>query len=82
MSLTAGSRFGTFEITSSLGAGGMGEVYRFYAGFLGLGGTRNYDVAPGGRFLMIKEGSNDRAPEPIVVVQNWVEELKRLVPTK
>ena len=28
MSLVAGTRLGTFEITSSLGAGGMGEVYR------------------------------------------------------
>jgi len=28
VSLTAGSRFGSFEIVSPLGAGGMGEVYR------------------------------------------------------
>jgi eukaryotic-like serine/threonine-protein kinase len=28
MALTAGSRFGSFEIVSLLGAGGMGEVYR------------------------------------------------------
>jgi serine/threonine protein kinase len=28
MALTAGARFGTYEITSAIGAGGMGEVYR------------------------------------------------------
>jgi serine/threonine-protein kinase len=52
----------------------------------GLGATtigRTYDVSPDGRrFLMIKEGSGDQssAPPQIVVVQNWHEELKRLVP--
>jgi len=45
----------------------------------GLG--RTYDVAKDGRFLMVKEPSSDRASSiPMVVVQNWFEELKRLVP--
>jgi len=46
---------------------------------------REYDVSPDGqRFLMIKEGGADAsgAPPQIIVVQHWVEELKRLVPTK
>jgi len=31
---------------------------------------------------MIKErGGNEAAPQNLVVVQNWTEELKRLVPT-
>jgi eukaryotic-like serine/threonine-protein kinase len=46
---------------------------------------RSYDISPdGSRFLMIKEGGPDgtSTPASIIVVQNWVEELKRLVPTK
>ena len=47
---------------------------------------RSYDVSPDGqRFLMIKEGAGGietPAPPSMVVVQNWLEELKRLVPPK
>ena len=46
---------------------------------------RTYDIAPDGtRFLMIKPaGAADQTavPTSLVVVQNWREELKRLVPT-
>jgi len=45
----------------------------------------SYDISSDGqRFLMIKEGGADgtAAPATIIVVQHWVEELKRLVPTK
>ena len=55
--------------------------------YSGGGGTfgRTYDVsADGKRFLMIKEASDSKeadAPTPtITVVQNWFEELKRVVP--
>ena len=45
---------------------------------------RTYDIAPDGqRFLMIKEGGGadqTAAPASLIVVQHWVEELKRLVP--
>jgi len=40
---------------------------------------RTYDVAPDGRFLMIKEPLRTTTAE-IVLVQNWDEELKRRVP--
>jgi serine/threonine-protein kinase len=44
----------------------------------------NYDIAKDGRFLMIKSpGSSSPDDQPtasLVVVQNWFEELKRLVP--
>ena len=43
---------------------------------------RSYDVsADGQRFVMIKPAP-EAAPPSIVVVQNWTEELKRLVPTR
>jgi serine/threonine-protein kinase len=46
-------------------------------------GVASYDVAHDGRFLMIQPDTNaGDAPNQssIVVVQNWTEELKRLVP--
>ena len=46
---------------------------------------RNYDVAPDGQqFLMAlnTEPPMNRAPAQMIFVQNWFEELKRLVPTK
>jgi len=44
---------------------------------------RTFDIAPDGRrFLMMTRGVNDKSAAPqIVVVQNWQEELKRLVPS-
>ena len=46
---------------------------------------RSYDVAPDGqRFLITlsKELPTNLAPAQMIFVQNWFEELKRLVPTK
>lgn len=44
-----------------------------------------YDVAPDGRFLVIRSGQTEAgggtAPNMIVVL-NWTEEVKRLVPTR
>ncbi len=44
----------------------------------------HYDIADDGRFLMMKARGADgtAAPASLIVVQHWVEELKRLVPTK
>ena len=46
-------------------------------------GTSNYDISPDGqRFLMIKAAEEEEGQQgQINVVQNWFEELKRLVPT-
>ena len=40
----------------------------------------NYDVSPDGRFLMIDAADSYEAS--LILVQNWFEELKRLVPTE
>ena len=44
----------------------------------------NYDVSRDGRrFLMVQPSARERAtPTQIIVVLNWHEELRRLVPTK
>jgi serine/threonine-protein kinase len=52
-----------------------------YADFSVRGFPRNYDVSPDGqRFLVLKDDTADESPN-VIVVENWVEELKRLVPT-
>ncbi len=56
----------------------------FEGRFLGAGPLhlrRSYDVSPDGqRFLMIQR-EQELVPTEIVVILNWFEELKRLVPT-
>jgi hypothetical protein len=53
-----------------------------YAGFGAAVSSRTYDVSrDGSRFLMIKVENADNR-RSFVVVQNWTEELKRLVPTR
>ena len=49
---------------------------RFWKGSID---SPSYDVAADGRFLMIEEDPDDSVR--VIVVQNWFEELKRLVPT-
>lgn len=44
------------------------------------GGHTGYDVFPDGRFLMIQSQARPNAREEIVVVVNWIDELKQLVP--
>jgi len=47
-------------------------------------GANNYDATrDGSRFLMIKNAADpDATPTRIVIVQNWFEEVKRLVPAE
>jgi serine/threonine-protein kinase len=53
-----------------------------YAGAGAQGGGRTYDVAPDGRrFLMLKETGQSQAAQ-LIVVLNWFEELRRLVPIR
>jgi hypothetical protein len=55
----------------------------FEGGFLPFSWNipRTYDVAPDGKFLMIQPTSSTRSPS-LILVKNWVEELKARVPTK
>jgi serine/threonine-protein kinase len=64
-----------------------GPLAKLFEGrYVAAGGNpgRTYDVsADGQRFLMVKQAGGDQPPAPpqIIVVLNWFEELKRLVPT-
>jgi hypothetical protein len=60
---------------------------RYFSGFGGAGQSvagRTYDISPDGkRFLMIKDNlPADQLQTSIVVVLNWDQELKHLVPIK
>jgi eukaryotic-like serine/threonine-protein kinase len=47
----------------------------------GVRDRRTYDVSRDGRrFLLIKEATSDATPPQIIVVQHWLEELRRLAP--
>jgi Tol biopolymer transport system component len=51
--------------------------------YVALGSGRTYDIAlDDQRFLMIKDTVPDNQSASLVVVLNWPEELKRLVPAK
>lgn len=52
---------------------------RYVAGGLDVMGL-DYDLAPDGRFLMLKPSADEQAPRGLHVVLNWIEELKRRVP--
>ncbi|MDA2926313.1 hypothetical protein MYX78_03605 [Acidobacteria bacterium AH-259-G07] len=43
----------------------------------------NYDISPDGqRFLMLKYWAEETSAQPeLILVLNWFQELKRLVPT-
>ena len=47
--------------------------------------SRDYDIAPDGRkFLFVKRAGDDgdeSATPEVILVQNWFQELERLVPT-
>ncbi len=46
-------------------------------------GGRTYDVsADGERFLMLKDNEDGSTTSQIIVVENWFEELNRLVPVE
>ena len=50
----------------------------------GLSGKRQYHVAPDGQFLMLKnvtgQSPGDDLPPQVILVQNFFEELRQVVP--
>ncbi len=66
----------------SFAPGNAEEVFAVRGYFVESAG-RTYDISRDGeRFLMIKEGGSDETSSTeFILVQNWFEELKRLVPT-
>ena len=59
--LSSGTRFGPYEIASSIGAGGMGEGPPADSTF----GTM-FDVTPAGqRFVVIMEDERSRSPHTV-----------------
>jgi len=75
---TAGSMM---SVQVDLATGSAGIPSQIFQGDYEYGdGNRNYDVtADGQRFLMVKPRGGAEHRE-VVVVLNWLEELKRLVP--
>ena len=49
----------------------------FYIG----GNPRLYDISPDGQHFVMIRGEGEAEPTEFKVVQNWFQELKRLVPT-
>lgn len=57
-------------------------VNLFEGSFASPSDARHFDVTPDGRFLMIKQSAGTGDAPRVVVVENWLDELKRRVPAK
>jgi hypothetical protein len=70
------------RLGAGLTLGRAEELFHVVGRFRTSGNAPAYDVDASGRFIMVTE--NDQRPSfarQIHIVQNWTEELKRLVPT-
>jgi serine/threonine-protein kinase len=64
---------------------GRPQVLFEFAMFVAPNMTRPYDIAPDGRFLIIRSGQTDAdggTASNLILVLNWFEDLKAKVPTK
>jgi serine/threonine-protein kinase len=57
-----------------------GTPVKLFDGYAAINPNRTYDVAPDGRFLMIKPVVQSQAAPNLVLVQHWDEELRVRVP--
>jgi hypothetical protein len=73
MTFIAGEHLGTYEIVGSLGAGGMGEVYRARDTRLKreVAIRQQYMVAPDGQSFVMNSMPNEATASPIMVILNW-----------
>jgi serine/threonine-protein kinase len=75
-----------FTVPVTLGAKlGVGTAKMLFEGpYVPSGpGVRGFEVMPDGRFLLLKAAApvpESNSPATVTIVQNWTEELKRLVP--
>jgi eukaryotic-like serine/threonine-protein kinase len=72
------------QSATTFGEGRPKELFKF-AMLSNSGANRPYDITKDGRFFIIRRDpaqDGDGAPSNLILVQNWTEELKRLVPTK
>jgi hypothetical protein len=81
-------RLGDRMMAASLDGSGstprIGRPKELFRGQYVTGDARQYHVAPDGRFLMLEDVArqNPGAAPQVVLVENFFEELKRLVPVK
>ena len=80
--LTPGGQLTTVPVETEDGFSYGNAEPVFEKSYVVRGYRRTYDVSPDGkRFLMIDEVTPDEpAPTEMILVLNWTEELKRLVP--
>ena len=64
----------------------MGQPVKLFddAGYAHITGARSFDSTKDGRFLITKvqKRSGTSSPRSVVMVHNWFEELKRMVPPR
>jgi hypothetical protein len=70
-------------VTTSASRFSPGTPRKLFEGrYVNSGPAHGYDVAPDGqRFLMVRRIDPPPLRSELVLVENWLEELKRLVPT-
>ncbi len=57
-----------------------GQSRTLFEGSYYISASSSYDVAPDGRFLIIKPDPEESGPAHVKVITNWFEEVKRRVP--